>query len=502
MVNINRISYKIEKGTRSFLSHMRKGDALLPIILLEAAVTGGRTYHAFKRGGFIEGRERGTEEVLGAVFWLGGVQAFNKIGDVIGKKLLGLKNVDFEVGKDAVRNPLKNYMHEVGKNAGKISGKLPRYSEKTLATFKFTKVVSSILLANAVIGFVVPKMNQAITRRYQKSIEQTKQPKNQTDKNQDINKFIDKSSRADKKTSFGMNVQGLLSLANNFENDARYKLLSTDVGIAGGRAINARNQPERREILFRDLSSIYFYMFSKGHIESFLNLIEDGRTTRLDPQITQKLNSYLCTQVGQEQYTVEQFKDLVLGKKAGDSVDIPGKIKAAIKNDIITLDEFKSVEKNAEVIKRATLMSNLQPKVADVSILTSEQVKDVYRNGLLDDPTFLNKVFRTHTAKSSTNPFKFVAEKDLRTLKGQMTVYVEDIIKKAKNKGEMITIDTLKSANRNNFIKNSFNISVGFAISAYFLSTAIPKIQYWMTRMQTGQDKFPGVEHYKDKKNK
>ena len=70
------------------------------------------------------------------------------------------KDVDFEVGKDAVRNPLKNYMH-----------KTPKYGTKTLATFKFTKVISSILLANAVIGFVVPKINQAITNNYQKSVE-------------------------------------------------------------------------------------------------------------------------------------------------------------------------------------------------------------------------------------------------------------------------------------------------------------------------------------------
>lgn len=63
-----------------------------------------------------------------------------------------------------------------------------------------------------------------------------------------------------------------------------------------------------------------------------------------------------------------------------------------------------------------------------------------------------------------------------------------------------ITTDTLKKACRENFIKNSFNWGVGFAISALFLSTLIPKMQYWITKMTTGQDKFPGTADYSNEK--
>ena len=87
--------------------------SLAPVILLECFVTGGRTLNAQKRGGFIESRERFTEEVIGALFWFGGVKVLNKVNDTILSKLMGLKDTDFDVVKDSIRDPLANYMKKV-----------------------------------------------------------------------------------------------------------------------------------------------------------------------------------------------------------------------------------------------------------------------------------------------------------------------------------------------------------------------------------------------------
>lgn len=488
MTKISGISYnRVEQGARKFVSNLGRGDALLPIILLEAAVTGGRTYHAYERGGFVEARERGTEETLGAIFWLGGVSAFNKMGDAIGKKLLKLESTDFEVGKDLARNPLKNYMK-----------KFPKYGEKTLGIFKFAKITSSILLANAVIGFVVPKVNQAITNKYQKDIKQV-DSKNQPasgNSEKSADKFANKTTQKDKKNP-SFKGSNLLFLANSFENDARYKLLSTDVGIAGGRAINARNKHERREILFRDISSVYFYMFCRMHLNSALNTLQTGRATRLDTISAKALDTHLQGNLkSTEAYSAEEFEKLVFGDK---KAEIPSSVQAKIKNSIMNLEEFTnivSVRNDKDLVKRAKLMSKIQPELDGKAILTIDQIKDLYSNGLIDDPKFLSNIFETHTDKKSINPFMFVADKDLRSVKQQMVDYVEDIIKKAKTDGENITIETLKKANKKNFTRNAFNLGAGFAVSAYFLSTAIPKIQYWITKKQTGGDEFPGVEKY------
>lgn len=490
------------------VSGMAKGDALVPIILLEAAVTGGRTYHSYKRGGFVEARERGTEEVLGAIFWLTGVSAFNKLGDLIGKKLLGLDNlevgktpkknpfglekIDFDVAKDTVRDPFKNYTDIIEKQANSLikRKKVPKISEKTLAAFKFTKIISSILITNAIIGFIVPKINQAITRKYQKNVKNI--DKNSTGIKTDEN-FTGLTNK-NNKTSFKGGIQNLLSITNLFENDARCKLLSTDVGVAGGRAINARNKHERREILFRDLASVYFYMFCKNHLASLLNLVENGRSTRLDAFSARKLDAHLRNGLKDKSLNAQEFEKLVLGTQN----TIPENISKEVKSGIIKLDKFKELENNQTIRKIAEKMSKLQPEICNEAIITAEQLKDVYTGGLINDPRFLNKVFRVFSDDKSINPLKYFAEKDLRKVKQQMEDYVKDIIKKSKSKGENITSETLKAAKKGNYIKNIFNLGVGFAVSAYFLSTAIPKIQYWITKKQTGEDNFPGVQQYND----
>lgn len=473
MANVNNISVRIEKSARRFISDLGRADALLPVILLEAAVTGGRTYNAYDRGGFVEARERATEETLGAIFWLGGAAAFNKLGDHIGEKLLGIKDIEFDVGKDAIRNPFGNYLQKHAK-----------YSQKTLATFKFTKVIASLVLANAIIGFVVPKINQAITRKYQKDIEK-----------------LDKRKKDIKEaTSFHGAGSGqiLMTLTNYFENDARVKLLSTDVGIAGGRAINARNKHERREILFRDLSSIYFYLLCRKHINNILNKLQDGKWTRLDPISVSKLDKYLKKQLTKDSYTEEEFERLVLGDR---NAAIPHKVQAKIKNGLITLDDFKratwtNLIKFSPLRKRAEAMSKLQPPLEGVSILTTEQVKDLYSKGLIDNPEFLSELFSRNTKGKSTNPLLFVSEKDLRSLKQNAVEHIESIINAAKSRGESITLESLKRANKLNLYKNAFNLTAGFAVAAYFLSTVIPRVQYWITRKQTGENKFPGIQKY------
>ena len=78
--------------------------------------------------------------------------------------------------------------------------------------------------------------------------------------------------------------------------------------------------------------------------------------------------------------------------------------------------------------------------------------------------------------------------------------YIDTIIKKAKD-GE-ITKDLLKKVGRENYIKNAINWGIGFAISAAFLSTFIPKIQYWITRKVTGSNAFPGTADYSNEKKK
>ena len=527
------IQPSIQKNTYT-TRHFVKGMAsrgLAPLILLESTVISGRTYQANERGGFYEARERVTEETLGAVFWFSGVQGFNKLIDYfIGQKILKLPETNFDVGKDSLHNPLENYIKKTGIPKNKI------------AAFKFGKVASSIILANCLVGLVVPKLNQAITRYYKKKDEKraekrhrlnptleitTKTPPSvdtQLNKNKvSMSNFILKSDKTGKKDSnptFGgmISTETLLSLANHFENDAKYQLLSTDVGIAGGRAISSRNKHERTEILFRDISSIYFYMFNMPNINRWLNQLEDGYKSRLDPvsakYATDELKKLLKENKGT--LTVEEFRKKVLdeGKYNNLLDNIKNKFEGAEK-DVIKLNDFlnelkkiTSPEDYAKLSNIASQMSDLQPEVGGVKLLSKNQVESIFKGGLLNNPNFLDNLFEVATRddipftkikqSNRKNPFKFVAQAELNGIKEDAINYVEDIIKRAVDGN--ITENILNKACRANFMKNAFNWGAGFIISSVFLSTLIPKAQYWLTKKLTGKDQFPGTTEYADDK--
>ncbi len=490
---------------RNFVKQMAS-DGFLPVIALEAFVEGGRTYQAYKRGGFDEARERITEEFSGAVFWLGGVTALNWLFEKIGQKLLKLPNKVVDTASDSVRKPLENYLNsETLKNGDKIL-------EKTMARFKFVKVISSVLIANAFIGFVLPKINQAITRSYHKN-------KPQNDLTPQTKQFVtrptmdmftkDKDDKDKKDVSFGLN---LLSIANKFENDRNYKLLAVDAGTASGRAYSARNNDERVEILFRDLGSIYFYMFNMANMNKWLNKIEqNGIGTRLDPVsadfATEYMQNYLEDKNTNKAVHFEEFAKEMLGKNQ----DLPESLKAKFEGKgikIISLDNFKQELKTivpeselSAFEQIADKMSKLQPQIKGVSILTEAQAKDVLNGGHINNPEFLKEFFKNRFGHKFMDKYTYVAQNDLDAIKKELVDYVKSIIETAKktNTGE-VTSELLRKATNKNLKMNALNWGAGFVTSALFLSTIIPKLQYMITKWRTGSNEFPGTAQYREEK--
>lgn len=490
---------------RNIVSAMAS-DGFLPVIALEAFVEAGRTYQAYRRGGFDEARERITEEFSGAVFWLGGVTGLNWLFEKLGQKVLQLPKKTVDIAKDDVRNPLVNFLKgekRTNKNATEITQKL-------MARFKFTKVIASVLIANAFIGFVLPKINQAITRSYHRKDKQNQNNKPQNDfiKRPELTDFAN-SNNENKDVSFSGRGLDLLALANNFENKRNWKLLSVDAGTCSGRVYSARNNDERVEIAFRDLSSIYFYMFNMANMNKWLNQLEQGKglKSRLDASsaefATEYMNNYLDTKAGKK-VNVEEFAKEFLG--AGE--ELPAVIRAKFNGkNIITLTEFKEslkdlygADKIAELERIADEMSKLQPQLKGESILTLDQAKNIINGGHINNPEFLKEFYKNaFGSEKFMDKYKYVAQDSLDSLKSDLTQYVESIIKKAKEANiQEITVDTLKKASKHNFKMNALNWGIGFAISAAFLSTFIPKLQYLITKKRTGQDGFPGTKEFRE----
>lgn len=515
-INNTNTSFKSNKGMDRLakeITRMTKGDAMAPVIALEACVVAGRTYQAHKRGKWDEARERFIEEVMGSITWLCGVLSLNWLGDKLVAKILKSNGKNFDVGTDKVlRTPFDNFMKNL---------KNKKFSQTQVAGIKAVKVLISILLANLFIGFVVPKVNQGLTKklRYERKLEKQNQNQNNNQNNENQQKVV----------AFKGAMNAINSFTNAIENTNVGKLLSSDAGIVSGRMYNARKNEERREIAIRDIGSIYFYMWASGHVGNLLNLVESGKATRLNPNTALILDKHLQDFVGNKEFSVDEFKSAVLGKKPNEinlseqlkfekeELSWFGKLFNKKPLEVIELSEFEKYESNLEVVERARETATLQPEKLGKKMLTKQQVIDSYNKALINDTKLLHNVFSEYTggkgiekgkdAKgkpilsntefsggSYNDEYRFVSNNKLYKLKAQMEDYIETICKEAK--GGKINKDLLDKVRNKNVFYSGINFAAGFTVAALFLSTLIPKFQYYVTKKTTGVDAFPGTYDY------
>ena len=518
--------------------------SLIPLLATEACVEAGRTYQAYKRGGFTEARERLTEEFVSALFWFSGVPLFDKLIDkTVGKGILKLPGDGFDVGKDPARDPLSNYINKnvfvdkkASEKAGKTVYKSAEQVKDLLGNYRTGKLAASLILATTAVGVLVPKVNQAITRKM-RGKEQNNEQNNVPQfvpYEVDMDSFLS-SKNKDKNVSFGaLNGASLMNFVNVYENTPKYQMLTEDGGVLVGRAGNARNKYERIEILFRDGTSCYFYMFNTAVVAKMLNKLEGG--PKLDPVSSDVVTKHLLEILGNEkEISVKDFKDAALGKESEVWERRSGKLFERLEESggRLELDEFleffPEFKKHPELLEKAKSMSRLQPQLlvkeagkteaTAKSILTNTQVDDLLKGGKMNSPEFMHDLYSVNTSEDMLKEFwrtkirrskevvkpayqedlSYVALKDLEETKDSVKEYVQYLIKKGEDAGGKITKEMIEGLNNKTLWKQALNWGAGFGVSILFLSTLIPKAQYWITKKLTGSDGFPGVTEY-DKK--
>ena len=570
--DISKYTANLSKS-RNFITSLRKPGVILPVILLESTVTLGRTYQAYQRDGFVEARERVTEESLAAIFWLFGATIFGKLIQTIGQKFMHMPKTDIDVGHDKVRQPFKNFVLD---NLGN-----KYFDEKRLASFYFGKVILSLIAACAFIGFVVPKVNQAITKYIfqhgkvndNKQQQQPQKPAVKTDlkaakpmiitnaahkntqamkaQNVSINSVNEFKAKENKQNpSFGVSAAALTQIIQKFDENAIYKLLGTDVGTVGGRTINARNKDERVEILFRDLVSIIFYCFSTDWIFGLFNKHDKfkGLNTVLNPTTSAEVHNYLLEKMkeaGKTSMGAEEFEKFALGKAELSAEDkvlyeklFPPKPAPArkklfgifeIKSDkwaqrlklipepevgVISVERYKELIKDnvtdeskaQNLIQLGEKMSELQPEKTKFNkitrerstyrVITSSQVEDIFKGGVARDAGFmkttLNNIFKSKGHPNRlTEKYQYISQNSIEGERKNIFNYIKSLVQMAES-GE-VNWETMLKANKRNMSRNGLYMGVAMGISALFLSTIIPKVQYLITKIRTGQDKFPGT---------
>ena len=486
------------------VTSLTRPDNVSPIIAQETLCISGRTRMAYKRGGEQEARERVIEEVSGTITWLGGVKFLNYVGDKILGYVLKNKGVAFDVGSDIMRRPFDNFMMNKGNYpAG--------FSPDKISILKGVKVISAIVLANLFIGFAVPKLNQALSRKINKK----KAEKQELFQNLQPEQPAANTVKKDTAPAF-KGLAGLNTFTNFIENTNVGKLLATDIGIAGGRGLNARRKEETLDILVRDLGSIYFYYWARDDAAKVMNLIETGGKTsqRLDPKsvnrVTKYLEEYLAANGGS--MSVEDFRKSMFGtgtkeipllnfekeitSKFSDFMAKLGR-KPAPPIEVIELDKFLAALTPAEKEQYddvARKMSELQPKRCGVSIISKNQIADVLKGGEANSPKLLHVMFDNYTDGAYKSEYRYISHKDLYKYKDRVVKYIEELANTSKN--GRIDSALLKAVKNKNLAWTGLNFIVGFSICVAFISTIIPKLQYYITKKVTGKSGFPGDDNF------
>jgi len=495
----------------NLVTTITKPDNVYAIWGAEGTCIVGRTRMAYKRGGGQEARERAIEETMGAITWLCAADWLNKLGDKALNFVLKNKGANFDVGCDIMRKPFDNFMMNQ-KN-------YPQgFSAKKISLLKGAKVISALVIANLFIGFCVPKCNQALSRMLNKKAKEKEQPE------QNLVPMHNMSEQVPKPAVVGApaftSLAGLNAFTNIIENTNVGKLVGTDVGILGGRALSARRKEEALDVAVRDGGSLYFYYWARLHAANVMNLIETGgkHIDRLDPKAVNCVSAYLddFLKAHGDSMDVEVFRKVMFGA-ASESMpenlvfekEVPSKWsnfmarlgkKQKTPIEVIELDKFLEALSPEQKQKYETIareMSALQPKRCGVSILSKNQIADIMQGGEVNSPKFLHKLFDSHTNGLYKNEYKYVSHRKLYEHKQLASVYIEDLIKASKD--GKVDSKLLKSVKGKNLVFNGINFAVGFVYSAAFLSTFIPKIQYYITKKVFGHDGFPGSDEYGEK---
>jgi len=518
------------KGGREILRTLSNPDSLASTVVLESFVTGGRSVNAYKRGGFYEFRERFTDDVVSAIFWMKGVDIFNTLGDKFGQKVLKLPTTEFDVGKDALRTPFQNVVSDLGQKVNDT--KALKTLEKKLAVFKFTKIILSALLATGFVGFALPRINQAITN---KLVAKNKMNKNVLEpkkidlqKNysfEEFDKLISNKSLKQEKidlqknysfeefnknisnkavTSFKGAENGLTFIAHCLENNRICKMLTTDAGILTGRVTTARNKDEAIEYGFRDIASSFFYYASTPLIYKGLqSLTKKSAITEIDSVAAKQVHDKMLEQLKNADGTFTSMNVKEFAAKTFGVLDDKAKgilSKLPFNSDVISLTELSKYITDENLLKKAAEMSKLQPKQANIgSVLTKQQVADVLKSGSINTPEFMQKIFKSNFGEALTNPYKFISMKKITSFRTNIDKYGQAVIDAAnKTNGGIVDKKLLEKINKKSFVMSSGFRFIAMALSALALGVAIPKIQYAITAKRTGSTAAPGLRSIED----
>ena len=433
----------------------------LGILIEEVPSDIGRSYEGYKRGGFIEGAEKMRRELMGAGVWLFGIPFFKTMGDKLFENIFHVPmKMDFssaKEGNDAIGDTLRYIFKNENPKGLDVSGITKEYKDKfqkfakedinieelakKVSTGKKITATVAVLLNCLMMGVVLPKINQKITKNMLKE-KQRKQfcPKfasmkefqndNKTNKNISFTGFFGGLARDIQKNGL------TYTIGYRTENDNTFRLLSTDIPMIIGRVGTSRNKYEGIENGFMDASSIFFYNFCSGLVQKGLRKLMP--TPDIKPAVSETFASF--------------------------------------DKDTLT-SAFEALQANPE----AKSLTEILPQTC---------VDSIYKAG-----TF-GKYGKINT---------FVKNSDLSEINASVFNFMNYVKQNQSEANPLIKDGAINSdlvkglASKINKTNAGF-LGLGLLSSILGLAIIVPKTTFWITKKLTGRNEFTGIAKYDDKK--
>lgn len=269
----------------NILSAIGNNRSIYPLILRDCAIEVPSKIYIARKENLKESkikandatREKFIDEYATSAVWLGGIPLVEKIYDKFIKSKGFNPNADIKLFKESEFQGIEYNIKKFKDIASKEVAELEKMKNNRRLIEKLTagKFASAIIIPTALMGFVLPKLNFALT----KVIKQNRKQPQKTD----LERPSMTAFTSGKKVSFTGNWVSAIANIKTVD-----KMAITDGGLTIGRVSTSRNIDEAYVNAFRMLGSMFLNFVAPIYIAKILDKSANklfGLNVNLDPAI-------------------------------------------------------------------------------------------------------------------------------------------------------------------------------------------------------------------------
>ena len=255
------------------ISKLGSANSLLPLATKDIVNSASNTYFSYKAGGDIECKDRLVDEIGTGAIWLFGIPTYKKVIDNTIYKLAKISpDVDIRILKNkkqlksAIQNAptekIKKEIMQVAKNASKT---------KKLSALKFGLSLSLTMLSY--LGITKFKQNMTKKNIEKEFIKNKQKTNNNYQIDYNTNPIFNEIENKKINVSFGN--KHIVKLAEDIMLNPVKNMLVLDSCISGERLVTARNNNEKKEIIIKEGSFLFFVYCAGELIKKSINKLSE-----------------------------------------------------------------------------------------------------------------------------------------------------------------------------------------------------------------------------------